>query len=136
MDNEILRKARKNDNLKVVLVGATNDRKKFGNIIFRNLKDKDVEVFPINPKASTIEGHPVYHKLSEIESYDIINIVIPPKYAFIFIKEAVENGHDNFWLQPGAESPEILEFLTANGKKFVYQECIMVEVPGGQYAQK
>jgi predicted CoA-binding protein len=38
----------------------------------------------------------------------------------------VENGYDNFWYQPGAESAEISEYLDSNKKNYIDDKCIMV----------
>ena len=43
------------------------------------------------------------------------------------IKKAVANGYDNFWLQPGAESEEIIQYLEDNNKSYLAYACVMVE---------
>jgi predicted CoA-binding protein len=38
----------------------------------------------------------------------------------------IELGYDNVWLQPGADSPELLAKLEAAGLRYVADSCIMV----------
>lgn len=118
----------KGKNIKIAVIGATNDETKYGNIIYRDLKSKNISVYGINPKASTIEGDKAYKSLKELEFRpDILNFVLPPKLAFPIVKEAVEElDLDNFWFQPGAESEEILQYLEEKGKNYLAHSCVMV----------
>jgi uncharacterized protein len=56
-----------------------------------------------------------------------VNIVVPPPEAASVLKESLEQGLSNVWLQPGAESPENLAFLQENGFNYLANACIMVE---------
>ncbi len=113
---------------KIAIVGATNDATKYGNKIYKDLKNKGYSVYGINNKATTIDGDRAYHNLKELGfSPDIINVVVHPKIGFEIIKLACEMGLDNFWLQPGAESDEILEYLEKMNKSFLANSCVMVQ---------
>lgn len=126
-ENKILELLKKKD-CTIAIVGATNDSSKYGNIIYRDLKNKKIRVFGINPKATTIDGDKAYHTLSDLGFVpDIIDMVIPPKIGLATIKDAVANGYDNFWLQPGAESEEIIQYLEENKKNYLAYACVMVE---------
>ena len=112
----------------IAIVGATNDSSKYGNIIYKDLKRKNRKVYGINPRATTIDGDKAYHALGDLGFIpDIIDMVVPPKIGLQTIKEAVANGYDNFWLQPGAESDEIIQYLEDNKKTYLAHACVMVE---------
>lgn len=126
-ENKILELLKKKD-CTIAIVGATNDSSKYGNIIYRDLKNKNIKVYGVNPKATTIDGDKAYHALEELGFIpDIIDMVVPPKIGMETIKKAVANGYDNFWLQPGAESEEIIEYLEQNQKNYLAYACVMVE---------
>jgi uncharacterized protein len=126
-ENKILELLKKND-CTIAVIGATNDSSKYGNIIYRDLKNKKIMVYGINPKATTIDGDKAYHSLEELGFIpDIIDLVVPPKIGMETIKKAVANGYDNFWLQPGAESDEIIQYLEENKKNYLAYACVMVE---------
>ncbi|MCE9500163.1 MAG: CoA-binding protein, partial [Leptospira sp.] len=58
---------------------------------------------------------------------DILNFVVPPKIGMEIIKKVADLGYDNFWLQPGAESDEIINFLESKKKNYLANSCVMVE---------
>jgi len=45
---------------KIVVVGASRDRSKVGNSIFRNLLKSGLNIFPVNPNADYVEGFKSY----------------------------------------------------------------------------
>ena len=125
--NAILEKL-KNKDCSIALIGATNDSSKYGNIIYRDLKLKKRNIFPINPKAKTVDGDTAYPDIESLGFIpDIINFVVPPKIGFAMVKSLVLKNYDYFWFQPGAESDEILSFLESNKKHFLAYSCVMVE---------
>ncbi|MDX1958949.1 MAG: CoA-binding protein [Leptospiraceae bacterium] len=124
---KILELLKKKD-VTIAIVGATNDKTKYGNVIYRDLKSKNISVFGVNAKATTIDGDKAYKTVEEIgKRPDILNFVLPPKIGLELIQGLVQKGYDNFWLQPGAESEEILSFLDSSGKNYLAYSCVMVE---------
>ena len=119
----------KSENVKIALVGASNDKEKFGNKIYLDLKLKEYDVIPINPKERFIEGDETYSSLNKMEKLpDIVNFVVPPSIAIIVAKEAVELGIKYLWFQPGSESNELENWLkSSNEIKYLINSCIMVK---------
>ncbi len=112
----------------VAVVGATDNPSKYGHIIYKDLKQKGFTVYPVNPKASTVDGDKAYTSVAEIsEKPTIVNIVVPPKVALGVIRQCEELGLMNVWLQPGAESPENLAFLEERPFNYLANACIMVQ---------
>lgn len=127
MESKILELLKKKD-VSIAIIGATNDSTKFGNKIYKDLKNKKIAVYGINPKATTIDGDRAYHHLNDLpQKPDILNFVVPPKIGMEIIRDAVRDGFDHFWLQPGAESEEIIQFLESHDKSFLAYACVMVE---------
>ncbi len=129
MENRILELLnQKGEDITIALIGATNDKSKYGNIIYRDLKRKGISVFGVNPKATTIEGDPAFRSLDDLQFRpDILNFVVPPKIGFEMVKDAVGKNYDNFWFQPGAESEEIIEYLESRKKNYLAYACVMVQ---------
>ncbi len=112
----------------VAVVGATDNPAKYGYVIYRDLKRKGYRVFPVNPGRATVDSDPAYRDLKSLPvKPTIVNVVVPPPVAASVLKESLELGLDNVWLQPGAESPENLAFLQENGFNYLANACIMVE---------
>ena len=112
----------------VAVVGATDNSAKYGYVIYRDLKRKGYAVFPVNPNRAHVDGDDAYPTLYKLpETPTIVNIVVPPNVTIRIVKQCLEHGLDNIWLQPGAESPESLAFLQEHGFNYLANACIMVE---------
>tara|TARA_B100001769_G_scaffold134561_1_gene105257 strand:- start:35 stop:427 length:393 start_codon:yes stop_codon:yes gene_type:complete len=117
----------KDKNNLIALVGASNDRNKYGNKILLDLLSKNYNVVPINQKEDTIAGLKAYTKVQDLPSRpSIINFVVPPEIGLDITKELVEEGYNHFWYQPGAESEDLTNLLTQKNKDFIDDKCIMV----------
>ena len=119
----------KQKNVRIALVGASNNRQKFGNRIYRDLRSKGYHVIPVNPKDRQIEGDRAYASIGIMEELpDIVNFVVPPPVAMKVAQEAVELGIEHLWFQPGSESDELETWLKGtNGINYLVNSCIMVK---------
>lgn len=112
----------------IALVGATDNPSKYGHTIYHDLKRKGYTVIPVNPNRATVDGDRAYEKVGDIpQPPTIVNFVIPPRFTLHVLKQCLELGLMNVWLQPGAESPEVMEFIQDNGFNYLANACIMVE---------
>jgi acetyltransferase len=78
----------------IAVIGASEDEKKIGHIVFRNLVEKGFKgkVFPVNPKRKEILGIKCYSSVKEIpENVDLAIIVIPAKGVPSVIKDCAEH---------------------------------------------
>lgn len=109
------------------IVGATDNPEKNGNRIFRNLKGRGYEVYPVNPKLDKIEETKVYHSLSEIPvEVDVVDFVVPPPVTEETLKECKTLGLTRIWLQPGAESEAAIQYCNDNGMTVLHDVCVMM----------
>lgn len=112
----------------IAIVGASDNRDKYGNIIYRDLRASGYKVIPVNPKADFVEGDKCYHTLSEIPmKVDVVDIVVPPHITEQIVKECKQIGITKVWMQPGSESEEAIIFCKDNGIEVVYDNCIMAQ---------
>ncbi|UCC16727.1 MAG: CoA-binding protein [Dehalococcoidales bacterium] len=103
------------------IVGATDNTEKFGYKIFKNLKDRGYEVYPVNPKLETLDGIPVYHTLLDIPvKVDVVDFVVPPTVTEEILKDCHKLGLKRIWLQPGAESEDAIKYCNDNGMTVLY----------------
>jgi len=116
------------DDTTVAVVGATDDPHKYGSVIYRDLKNKGFRVYPVNPNRETVDGDPTYASLAALpERPTILNLVVPPEATLRVLEAARDLGLWNVWVQPGAESPEVLSFLQENDFNYLANACIMVQ---------
>jgi predicted CoA-binding protein len=110
------------------VAGASSDRSKYGNIVFRALLESGRRVYPINPKGELIEGHPSFQSLSDLpEVPDSLSIVTPPEVTRRIVADAIALGIKNLWMQPGANDPLASESARATGAQVIDDgSCILV----------
>jgi predicted CoA-binding protein len=115
----------------IAVVGASDDSQKFGYKIYRDLKHKGYKVYPVNPNRATVDGDRAYPEIVDLpERPHLVNLVVPPEAVLAVLHECLALGLTRIWLQPGAESPEVLAFLDAHGFAYLAGACIMVESRG------
>ncbi len=51
----------------LAIVGVSRKKSKFGNVIYKELKKKGVNVFGVNPNMENIDGDKCYNNLYELE---------------------------------------------------------------------
>lgn len=108
------------------VVGASEDRSKFGNMTFRELVKRGKRVYPVNPNAKEVEGYVCYPDLKSVpEKVDRVLIVVPPKLGVDVVKEALEMGITSVWFQPGAESGAATEYAEEHGMEAISGHCIL-----------
>lgn len=110
----------------IAVVGASDDPGKFGHRIYRDLKGKGYRVYPVNPNRATVDGDRAYPEIVDLpERPHLVNLVVPPDAVAAVLRECLALGLTRIWLQPGAASPELLDFLDAHGFSYVARSCIM-----------
>lgn len=110
------------------IVGASNDTSKYGNRIYRDLRAAGYNVFAVNPNETTVEGDPAYSSVSDLpEPVAVVDVVVPSWVGQKVAREAADAGIPYFWLQPGAESDELIANAEALGLKVIHHACAMVE---------
>ena len=94
----------------VAVIGASNNRRKFGNIAVRAFRQAGYTVIPVNPNATTVEGLRAYASVLEVpDPIDMATVYVPPEIGLRVIGEIATKGIKEVWLNPGAESDALLE---------------------------
>ncbi len=112
----------------VAIIGASNDRNKYGNKSVRAHVQQGYRVFPVNPKEAQIEGLPPFKTIGDIpERQHRVTDYIPPHIVQNLLPDIAAKGCDELWLNPGSESPEVLSQAKRLGLN-VIQACSIVGV--------
>jgi hypothetical protein len=108
------------------VIGANQDREKYGNMIYRKLKAKGYEVYAVNPMYETVEGDMCYKDLSSLPKLpEVLDMVVSPKRGKPVLKEAAQLGIRYIWLQPGTYDDELMKLIEELGLEAV-QACVLV----------
>lgn len=100
----------------VAVVGASNDRAKFGNQAVRAHIRQGWTVYPVNPRGGEIEGLPAYRSLDEIPGpVDRVSLYVPPVLGLRMLPQIAALRPAEFFVNPGAESDELVDQARALG---------------------
>ena len=109
------------------VVGVSADQKKFGNKVFRMMKSRGFEVYPINPKLQTVEGVRCFSSVLEVqETVRSIVMVVPPQVTEDILAQCGRRKILAVWMQQGAESRNAVEIAEKYGMAVVYRKCILM----------
>jgi uncharacterized protein len=113
----------------VAILGASTDRAKFGNKSVRAHLRAGYDVFPVNPKADSIEHLKAFASLREIpvEQLDRISVYLPPAVGMAVLPEIAAAGAREVWFNPGSATADLLEKARALGINAV-SGCSIVDV--------
>ena len=101
---------------RVAVIGASTDRRKFGNRAVRAFVRQGYDVVPINPHETNIEGLATYRSVLDVPGpIDMATVYVPPETGLTLIGEIAQKGIREVWLNPGAESPALLAAAQALG---------------------
>ena len=89
----------------VAVIGASNDRRKFGNKAVRAFLHQGYTVVPINPAEREVEGLQAYASVLDFPgAIDMASFYVPPPIGWQVIEEVARKQIPEIWLNPGAES--------------------------------
>ena len=112
---------------RLVIVGVSRKKAKFGNMAFKELRKKGYKLFPVHPQAETIEGQRCFPSLNAVpEPVDGVLVIVPPAQTEQVVRDAAAAGIRRVWMQQGAESPAAIKFCEENGISAVHGECILM----------
>lgn len=113
----------------VAVIGASTDREKYGNKSVRAHQRNGFTVYPINPKATEIEGIKAYASLGDLPDVALtrISMYVPPAVGLKLLPEVAAKGCEELWLNPGAESDELIKQAEALGLNVIIA-CSIVDV--------
>lgn len=111
----------------IAIAGVSRNPKKFGFAAFKELKEKGMNVIPINPHADEIHGSKVYHDIRSLpdEVRGLIVMTGKAQTAGV-IRDAKEKGIRQIWIQQMAETKDALAELEGSGINYITKECILM----------
>lgn len=94
----------------VAVVGASNDRSKFGNKALRAFQAEGYRVIPINPNEREVEGIPAYPSVLDVpDPIDMATVYVPPDIGVRLLPELERKEIGEIWINPGAEDDALIE---------------------------
>jgi predicted CoA-binding protein len=112
----------------IAVIGASTARHKFGNKAVRAYLRQGWTVYPVNPNEPTIEGLRSYPSIGALpDGIERASLYLPPDLGITVLDEIRKKGIPELWVNPGAESDELLAEAERLGLN-VIQACSIVDV--------
>jgi predicted CoA-binding protein len=114
----------------IAVVGASNDRRKFGNKCVRAYLRAGWRVFPvnINPRETEVEGLPTFTRVSDVpDALDRISVYLPPPVTLELLPDFAAKGAGEVWMNPGAADRAVIDEAKKQGIPVV-EGCSIVDV--------
>jgi predicted CoA-binding protein len=110
------------------VLGATEDRSRYGWKIWRMLRDFGYHAAPINPRLDEIDGEPCHASITAVEpAPHVACFVVNPGIGLKLLEEAHGAGVRHAWLQPGARSEDLRQRAQALGIEVV-EDCVLIQL--------
>ncbi|MCK4632771.1 MAG: CoA-binding protein [candidate division Zixibacteria bacterium] len=114
----------------IAVIGVSAKRRKFGNIIYSELKKKSYHAYPINSKADLIDGEQCYRDLLQVpDEVKAAVVVVKPEHTDGLVEMAAEKGIEILWFQQGANFSEVAEAATNAGIAVIQRKCLLMYAP-------
>jgi predicted CoA-binding protein len=112
----------------VAVIGASSDRRKFGNRAFRAYREEGYTVIPINPNEASVEGVLTYPSVMDVpQTIDMATVYVPPEIGITLLEGFERKQIPEIWINPGAESDELI--AEARRRKLnVIEACSIVGI--------
>jgi predicted CoA-binding protein len=113
----------------VAVVGASTDRRKYGNKAVRAFHKRGFDVYPIHPRARQVEGLTAYPRVDAlpVSRLDRVSFYVAPAVGLQVLDQLGGIQVGELWLNPGAESPELVARAEALGLN-VIQACSILAI--------
>lgn len=112
----------------IAVVGASSDRRKYGNKAVRAFRDGGWVVYPVNPRAEEVEGIKAYHLIADVpEPIDRVSMYVPASVGLLMLDEIAAKQPGEVFLNPGSESDELIRAARARGLN-VINACSIVNI--------
>jgi predicted CoA-binding protein len=118
----------------IAVVGASSDRRKFGNKALRAFQAEGYRVIPVNPNEREVEGMRTYNSVLDVpDAIDMATVYVQPDVAVRLLSEFEEKAIPEIWINPGAESAEL--FAEAKRRRLhVIAACSIAAIGQNPYS--
>ena len=112
----------------VAVVGASSDRRKFGNKALRAFLAEGYRVIPVNPNEAAVEGIPTVASVLDIpDPIDMATVYVQPDVTLRLLDEFQRKKIPEIWVNPGAEDDTVIAEARSRGINVIFA-CSIIAI--------
>jgi predicted CoA-binding protein len=105
----------------VAVVGASSNRRKFGNKALRAFQAQGYHVIPINPNEREVEGMATFASVKDVPgSIDMATVYVPPDVTLRLLDDFQQKQIPEIWVNPGAEDDAVMAEARRRGINVIF----------------
>nr|WP_297787033.1 CoA-binding protein [uncultured Allomuricauda sp.] len=117
---------------KTLVVGASENTRRYSNIAIRRLVDHNIETTAFGIRGGTVSDVQIKDNLVDFQNIDTVTLYLNPKNQKEYYQQIVELNPRRVIFNPGTENPEFYQILENAGIK-AEVACTLVLLATGQY---
>lgn len=127
---------------RIAVTGVSRAPKEHGgNVVYKRLRERGYEVFPVNPNADTVEGDKAYPDLRSIPGgVEAVVVATRPDRTEATVREAADLGITRVWMHRsfggGSVSPEATKAGRERGMTVIDGGCPLMFDPAADGGHK
>lgn len=112
---------------KLAVAGVSRDPKKFGHVVYTELKKRGFDLYPVNPSIDSLDGQPVFNSVAALPA-DVQHLLVitPKKSSLDVLRQSVEKGISNIWIQQMSDTKESLDYMEGKQVSLISKQCILM----------
>ena len=111
----------------IAVVGVSANRRKFGNVVFRELRSRGRNVVPVHRSLESVEGERCYRSVEDLPAgITGVVTVVPPSETEAVVESCAKRGIGAIWMQQGSESPRAIARAAELKVDTVHGECLLM----------
>lgn len=112
---------------KMAIAGVSRNPKKFGRHVYEHLREAGYSLYPVNPNTEQLNGTACYKSIAELpDEVDRVFIVTPPEQTADCIRQSLDKGIRNIWIQQRSDTTEALDLLKDQEVNLIVNKCIFM----------
>ncbi|HJZ92892.1 MAG TPA: CoA-binding protein [Gemmataceae bacterium] len=94
----------------IAVIGASSDRRKFGNKCVRAYAARGWDVYPVHPREPSVEGRPAFRSVLDVpaDPLDRASVYLPASAGRAVMDELARRKVGEVFLNPGADDPAVV----------------------------
>lgn len=111
----------------LAVIGVSRNKKKFGYLVYNELKTKGYDVVPVNKNADTIDDAVCFNTIDALPAHVKAAIVLTPKKVTLeTVQQLIQKGIKQIWVQQNSDTPKAISIAKENNVNLIYGKCIFM----------